>query len=511
MKPLSLHDMLPTSVSKQSMRRIIMLILIMFMCAVDVSPHTLRHSHFQNRAAALRQEALAAVPPSSYNPENVFLTTSPRWLNQTLDHFSPQESVRFPQRFFEFLDYFDAPNGPIFLIIWGESTCYGILNDYIAVLAKRFGAALVSLEHRYYGFSSPFQDLKIENLKYLNSKQALSDLAAFRNHYQALINTRYKRSSNVDNLWFTFGGSYAGALSAWFRLKFPHLAHGSLASSAPIHALEDYYEYDEQVAKSVGPECANALRELKDLVGYHMKTDAKYMKSFFGAKSIEDDNDFLSLLADSTAAAVQYGFQDVLCKPLVRSYSKKKDILATYRDFVNHTIFFEFGIQPMDYNREKMRNSTQMDSNSGSRQWTYQYCTEFGFFQTAPNRNSIRFTELNMKYYLDLCSYIFGKGTIPKTSETNLYYGGDNIAGTKIIFTNGSQDPWRHASKTNSTNNELAILIECQNCAHCVDLNGCPQFPFNPQGDGELCHPRYSIQKARETIETIMESWIINH
>ncbi|KAH7415326.1 hypothetical protein KP509_14G037900 [Ceratopteris richardii] len=226
MKLLSLHDILPTSVSKQCMRRIIMLLLVMLMCAVDASPHTLRHSYFQNRAAALRQEALAAVPPSSYNPESVFLTTSHRWLTQTLDHFSPRESVRFSQRFFEFLDYFEAPNGPIFLIIWGESTCYGILNDYIAVLAKRFGAALVSLEHRYYGPSSPFQDLKTENLKYLNSKQALSDLATFRNHYQALINKRYKRSSNVDNLWFTFGGSYAGALSAWFWLKFPHLAQG---------------------------------------------------------------------------------------------------------------------------------------------------------------------------------------------------------------------------------------------------------------------------------------------
>lgn len=52
------------------------------------------------------------------------------------------------------------------------------------VLAKKFGAALVSLEHRYYGKSSPFKYLTTENLRFLSSKQALFDLAVFRQYYQ---------------------------------------------------------------------------------------------------------------------------------------------------------------------------------------------------------------------------------------------------------------------------------------------------------------------------------------
>jgi len=52
-------------------------------------------------------------------------------------------------------------------------------------LAKKFGAAVVSLEHRYYGKSSPFKSLATENLRYLSSKQALFDLAVFRQNYQA--------------------------------------------------------------------------------------------------------------------------------------------------------------------------------------------------------------------------------------------------------------------------------------------------------------------------------------
>jgi len=53
--------------------------------------------------------------------------------------------------------------------------------------------------------------------------------------------------SNVENPWFTFGVSYAGALSAWFRLKFPHLTCGSLASSAVVLTVYNFTEFDEQV------------------------------------------------------------------------------------------------------------------------------------------------------------------------------------------------------------------------------------------------------------------------
>jgi hypothetical protein len=52
------------------------------------------------------------------------------------------------------------------------------------VLAKRFKAAVVSLEHRYYGESSPFSELTSQNLTYLTSNQALFDLATFRTYYQ---------------------------------------------------------------------------------------------------------------------------------------------------------------------------------------------------------------------------------------------------------------------------------------------------------------------------------------
>ncbi|CAN6304596.1 unnamed protein product [Urochloa humidicola] len=174
-----------------------------------------------------------------------YLTRDERWMDQTLDHFNPTDHRHFKQRYYEFLDYYRAPNGPIFLKICGEASCNGISNDYLAVMAKKFGAALVSPEHRYYGKSSPFDSLTTENLQFLSSKQALFDLAVFRQYYQETLNAKYNRSG-ADSSWFVFGGSYAGALSAWFRLKFPHLTCGSLASSGVVLAVYNFTDFDKQ-------------------------------------------------------------------------------------------------------------------------------------------------------------------------------------------------------------------------------------------------------------------------
>lgn len=82
-------------------------------------------------------------------------------------------------------------------------------------------------------FFCVIRDVSTANLQFLSSRQALADLAHFRTVTAA---TRGLTKSK----WVAFGGSYPGSLAAWFRLKYPHLVHAAVATSAPVHATVNF-------------------------------------------------------------------------------------------------------------------------------------------------------------------------------------------------------------------------------------------------------------------------------
>ncbi|XP_024036264.1 probable serine protease EDA2 isoform X3 [Citrus clementina] len=383
-----------------------------------------------------------------------YLTTNQLWFNQTLDHFSPYDHRWFEQRYYELLDHFRSPDGPIFLRICGEYTCDGIPNDYLA----------------------------------------------------ESLNLKLKRG-DAENTWFVFGISYPGALSAWFRLKFPHLTCGSLASSAVVQAIYNFTEFDQQIGVSAGPECKAALQETTQLVEQRLASNAKAVKTMFDAAELEIEGDFLYFLADAAVTAFQYGNPDKLCTPLVEAKNAGEDLVDAYAKFVKEYYLGSFGASVQTYNQKRLKNTAVTDQ-SADRLWWFQVCTEVAFFQVAPANDSVRSSKVDTRYHLDLCKNVFGEGIYPDVDSTNIYYGGTKIAGSKIVFTNGSQDPWRHASKQTSSPDMPSYLITCHNCGHGTDLRGCPQSPLTPEGDAQNCSAPDAVHKVRQQVIEKIDLWL---
>ena len=136
------------------------------------------------------------------------------YFDNQIDHFDEKDERTYKQRYWYNDTFFDKDNGPVFLYICGEWTCTPPDDKMFPMLVGAdHNALLMSLEHRYYGDSQPFEDWSTPNLKYLTSTQALADIASFIDSQ----NERLNRKAD----WIVIGGSYPGALAAWFKSQYP--------------------------------------------------------------------------------------------------------------------------------------------------------------------------------------------------------------------------------------------------------------------------------------------------
>lgn len=128
-------------------------------------------------------------------------------------------------------------------------------GGYAAVVAQKLNALMFTLEHRFYGESMPAPLTDRETLSTLAIDTVMEDLAAFITYINQQIG-----NDNGQHQWVVIGGSYAGALSAWFREKHPELAAVSWSSSGVVNAIFNFTAFDQQIVEDVDTECYNALR-----------------------------------------------------------------------------------------------------------------------------------------------------------------------------------------------------------------------------------------------------------
>lgn len=411
------------------------------------------------------------------------------FFEQKLDHKSKSSKITFKQRYFIDSQYATAAQSPVFYIICGEWNCAGTESySFVSHLAKKMKAHLVALEHRYYGESLPTNKLTPAALKYLDLTSAVADLATVQ---KFLMDSR-----NMKGPWVAFGGSYAGTLAAFYREKHPELIAGALASSAPVFMKNEFSEYDAHVAKVVNKtSCGDQVRAAVKKIEVKMtsKEGALEVKKLFKAEEVKDDRDFLYVVADMLSAAVQYGRDKMFCDVL----ASNPDLISGYAK-AGLQVLGAMGSTPFEISLAVAERTT-VTPDDNLRQWMWQSCREFGWFQVAngTGKDTSRSSRIDLGYHEDICQRLYGVSMgLDGALNDNWYHPLFDPATSKIIFSNGSNDPWLTLSVTSHTsesNPEFGILM-MDGAAHCDDLTLMTKYP--------------SVKMAHTSIEKIIEGWL---
>ena len=131
--------------------------------------------------------------------------------------------------------------------------------------------------------------------------------------------------------------------------------------------------------------------------------------------------------------------------------------------------------------------------------WFYQTCNQFGYYQTTDSKNQPFGSLFPLSFFVNQCIDVFGPQFDQAHIEsgiacTNENYGGKNISTSRVVFPNGSIDPWHALGITNMTGASYSIFIT--GTAHCANMY--PPAPTDIIG----------LQMARLQISEQLKDWI---
>ncbi|KAJ4830054.1 hypothetical protein Tsubulata_009664 [Turnera subulata] len=389
-----------------------------------------------------------------------------KFFTQVLDHFTynPQSYQAFQQRYLVNGTYWAGAekNAPIFVYTGNEGDIEWFAQNtgFFFDNAPRFKALLVFIEHRFYGKSIPFGgDKKVaysnaSTLGYLTSAQALAD-------YATLITDLKKNLSATDSPVVAFGGSYGGMLAAWFRLKYPHVAIGALASSAPILNFENItspYSFNRIITNDFRGESENCYKVIKgswkqiEDTGSQpgglelLRKSFKICKNYISAGYLEGWLETAWTYTAMTDYPTPSNFLNPLPAYPVKQMCKAIDDPTTGND----TFAKLYGAASVYYNYSGTATCFDLDDNSDSHGlggWSWQACTEM-IMPLGSNGKESMFPASQWHYSdrAKSCEAYFGVEPRPNWITTE--FGGHDIGrvlkrfGSNIIFFNGLRDPW---------------------------------------------------------------------
>lgn len=475
-----------------------------------------------------------------------FPTYQEKYYNQTLDHFRfTAPTARWQHRYLLNDDNWGKAAEPLGLSSSrGAAGCRGPILFYtgnegpidafwgsngfmIEHLAPKWGALLVFGEERYYGKSLPFGAKSLTdpaNAVYLSTEQVLADYAELLQHLKATI----PGAQNCPVV--SFGGSYGGTLTTYFRLKYPTAVIGGLAASAPIGYYDNanwakngvdqftWIDIVNKVYREAAPGCLDRLqtivRRIKEAGAtargraalaktFHVCDEAVLGKEpeFFFTDAIETipQEDYPYAIGSLPAWPVNATCETVL---KVVDGDSDSDLLAAAAKVTD----MYYG-----YDAAKLKKCISGEGQGGIPgggpgpaawgAWSYQSCTET--LHAFSGRGVRNFT-FSLDEAKAQCRGFFG--VQPDPARPMRYVGGYGIAEgltgiSNVIWSNGLLDPWHGGGFLSISGAAQAAgnhVFHMPQGAHHLDLRG--PHPDDP--------PQVTATRLAE--EMIIRQWILD-
>ncbi|XP_058979210.1 putative serine protease K12H4.7 isoform X1 [Musca domestica] len=398
------------------------------------------------------------------------------YIEQKLDHFDDKETRTWQMRYMA-NDEFYQEGGPIFIYVGGEwaISAGSISGGHVYDMAREHNGYLFYTEHRFYGQSRPVSAMTNENMKYLNVRQALADLAHFIRTMKATIPGMSNSKAILT------GGSYSATMVIWFKKLYPDLAAGCWASSAPLFAKANFFEYKEVMGESVtlvgGQTCHDRIKrgiaELESMIENKRGAEVKAMLRLCNNFDEHSDLDVWTLF---------YEISEIFAN-LVQTHNHYSgsiqnacnEIMAGSTDLigVSNYIVKNFGTKgctDMSYKTYVGLIIDSAFSNNIMRQWIYQTCNEFGWYQTSTSTNQPFGSKYPLVFFTTMCADAYGQEFTnefiqQQLDNTNAMFGGLNPEVENVYMSHGQVDPWR-AMGIQDENQATIIPYH----AHCKDL-----------------------------------------
>ncbi|PRQ33317.1 putative lysosomal Pro-Xaa carboxypeptidase [Rosa chinensis] len=402
------------------------------------------------------------------------------YYNQTLDHFNFRYDSfnTFQQRYLINSKHWGGSNisAPILAYLGAEESIDVDIPiiGFLPENAIHFQALQIYIEHRYYGESIPFGSREVafknaSTLGYFNSAQAIADYAEILIHVKKQLHAEH---SPV----IVIGGSYGGMLASWFRLKYPHVTLGALASSAPILYFDDivppetgYYSIVTKDFQEASETCYQIIKKSWseiDNIASKREGLSSLSKKFRTCRPLTKSSELKNYLKSMYARAAQYDRPPkypvtVVCGGIDGASSTDDILTKIFAGVVAYT-----GNRSCYVNQP--RNLTETDVG-----WRWQTCSDLVIPISVNNDTMFPPYKFDVDEYINKCKATYG--VPPRPNWVTTYFGGHDIKlslsrfASNIIFSNGLRDPYSIGGVLEDISDSV-VAVHAKNGSHCLDI-----------------------------------------